>query len=687
MSTPLYENGLQGLADSKHAGPPGSAYRIVGVDYRQTPGIMKAQQALVKSSPDSGGNDVNELCKVGLKLSDGSTLWFSSTSGKIWREVSGTWTLKHTTVPTSGGAACLDAAEFDGDVYWSTENYVHKIRVADVNDTWSDVVHENFGAFKNGDDTYHPMQVQNLQLFIGDKYNIAKVENPNDDPSPLSTMGVSLGTACRSFMAGALVNPTDSRFPVLKDSARATSASGASITDSFEVTPGNDRLLVVFAWAWRTDNTTPASLTGITFDGNAMSSRGGGWANLGDNNRARYAIYYLANPDVTTGDIVASFGGTETNLVLQTFLFNGADGLSDKQSEAVNTDELTNELTHTESEDYQTRLASVYSETSTHTHTAGQTEVHNSSNDVGQDSSSYLGTSTGGFQEATDLYIKRPERITTLIDFDVDLLIGTVNVNKARVLRWDTVSESWSAEDSIEESGVNAFIRDDNYVYAQIGDYGRLYYYNGEKMEPYKRIPGDWGSGKTAKVHARSVGFLLGVPVFGLSNVAGNPTLQGVYGFGGYSRDYAKTLSLDFPVSTGEFSSVSIGAIVTDGPDMWVAWSDGVDSGVAKLDYTTKYGDAYIETTMLKALKERSDITSVERYFCDYVSLPASTDMTIGVKSKYEASFKTLTSNNDAKRMQVRAEHNTPQIANLQIRYGFTTNANDSPEIENFAIE
>lgn len=684
MATPLFPNGLQGLSDSKHSGVAGSAYRIVGVDYRQTPGIMKAQQALTKNS----GTTVTELCKARVKASDGSTLWFSSESGKIWREVSGTYTLKHTTAPTSGGAACLDADEYDGDIYWSTENYVHKIRVADIGDTWSNLVFENFGQFKNGDDTYHPMQVQNLQLFIGDKYNIAKVENPNDDPSPTETLGVSFGTAVRSHAVGMLINPTEDKFPVLRDSARSTSASASTLTESsFVVTPGHDRFLVCVAWAWRTDNVTPASVTGITFDGDAMTSDGTGTANLGDNQRARYAVYKLANPGVKTGDIVATWASAETNLVLQTFLWNGADNIGNTESNAINSDTTSNSVTLTETEDYQTRLLSVYSETSTHTHTAGQTEVHNSTNTVGNDSSSILGVTSGGFQNETNFYVKKPEQITTLTDFDIDLLVGTKNVNKARVLRWDTVNDSWSAEDSVDEAGVNAFIHDDNYVYVQVGEYGRLYFYNGEKMEPYKRIPGDWSPTKTAKVNANAVGFLLGVPVFGVSNITGNPVLQGVYGFGGYSRDYAKTLSLDFPVPSGDFEAVKIGAILTDGAHMWVAWKDGTDTGVAKLDYSTKYDSAYIETMALTNPKDRSDITTIERFFADYVSLPASTDIGISVKTAYEASYTALTTKNDTTRMQVRADRNTPKIASLQIRYDFTTNANDSPEIENLAIE
>lgn len=73
----VFPNGIQGLADSKWAGPNGAAHRLVGIDYRSQPGAIKAQQKLTQISPTEGDNIVDELCLVSLPLSDGSTLWLS----------------------------------------------------------------------------------------------------------------------------------------------------------------------------------------------------------------------------------------------------------------------------------------------------------------------------------------------------------------------------------------------------------------------------------------------------------------------------------------------------------------------------------------------------------------------------------------------------------------------------------
>jgi len=94
--TQLFPEGFNGLANSKHSGVAGSLYRAVGIDAHSEPGLIKVNQKLTKDS----GVVVDELCKEAISVSDGSKLWFSSESGKIWRESAGTYTLVYTTDTT-----------------------------------------------------------------------------------------------------------------------------------------------------------------------------------------------------------------------------------------------------------------------------------------------------------------------------------------------------------------------------------------------------------------------------------------------------------------------------------------------------------------------------------------------------------------------------------------------------------
>lgn len=292
----------------------------------------------------------------------------------------------------------------------------------------------------------------------------------------------------------------------------------------------------------------------------------------------------------------------------------------------------------------------------------------------------------GVFNQETLFNIKSPDKIQTISTFDTDLLVGVVGVNKSKILRWDTFSQSWSAEDEVFETGINAFIKDDNYTYVSAGDYGRIYFYNGEKLELYKRIPGDFSSTKKAIINSNSVGFINGHTIFGLSNSSNNPTEQGVYCLGSYDSRYPKSLSLDYPVPTNELTGVSLGAIIVNGSDMYVSYKTSTDVGIAKIDHSNKYNGAYLETMQLTSLVERDDDSIVERIVADYVSMPDNTSVAISTKTKYDTDYTEQTLLVDTDKMSVRTKNSIPKISSLQVKLELTTSGNDSPEIENLGI-
>ena len=292
----------------------------------------------------------------------------------------------------------------------------------------------------------------------------------------------------------------------------------------------------------------------------------------------------------------------------------------------------------------------------------------------------------GIFNQETLFNIKSPDRIQTISTFDTDLLVGVVGVNKSKILRWDTLSQICSAKDEVFETGINAFIKDDNYTYVSAGDYGRIYFYDGEKLELYKRIPGDFSSTKKAIINSNSVGFINGHTIFGLSNSSNNPTEQGVYCLGSYDSRYPKSLSLDYPVPTNELTGVSLGAIIVNGSDMYVSYKTSTDVGIAKIDHSNKYNGAYLETMQLTSLVERDDDSIVERIVADYVSMPDNTSVAISTKTKYDTDYTEQTLLVDTDKMSVRTKNSIPKISSLQVKLELTTSGNDSPEIENLGI-
>ena len=161
-----------GLADSKWSGIEDSLYRMVGVDPHSEPAVLKSESKLTKNS----GTTVDEFVKNIVVSSNGRTYHFSSASGKIWeRTGAGAWSLVHTTTPAAGAAACLGAIEYEGYIIWATESRLHRILATDGEGSaeWTANAQEDWQTFTNTDDEFHPMIIQNLDLYIGDANYLA----------------------------------------------------------------------------------------------------------------------------------------------------------------------------------------------------------------------------------------------------------------------------------------------------------------------------------------------------------------------------------------------------------------------------------------------------------------------------------------------------------------------------------
>lgn len=134
---------LGGLADSIYQGTNDSLAKMVGLDIHTTPGLIKVNQKMSKDSSTT----IDEFCKCAVACSDGNKYWFSADSGKIWKEASGTYSLVHTTTPLTGEAKCLGAIEYNGYMYWATENHLHRISV-DLTGSFGSNVEEDYEAFR-----------------------------------------------------------------------------------------------------------------------------------------------------------------------------------------------------------------------------------------------------------------------------------------------------------------------------------------------------------------------------------------------------------------------------------------------------------------------------------------------------------------------------------------------------------
>lgn len=294
---------------------------------------------------------------------------------------------------------------------------------------------------------------------------------------------------------------------------------------------------------------------------------------------------------------------------------------------------------------------------------------------------------------ANALDIKSPLIIKSLGKMDTDILIGTYvsdNVTKTEILRWNTWSVSFSSSDPIEEVGINAFIPADNFVYVSAGTYGNIYIYDGVRLELFKRVRGSYSPTATCVIHPDAVANLDGQVLFGVSNVTGNPCLQGVYRIGRHSRNYNWITDLAYPISerSGDslvLSSIEIGSIIVVGHKIFVSWKNGTTYGVDILDADNKLSGAYFETRVMRP--DRLVFSHFPEFILAYNSLPTSTALTMYFDKNYTGSYTTPTSSQviDTDRKTISLEEGIDATA-LQVKVAFTCSGNSTPSLESLSV-
>lgn len=200
---------LGGIGDSIYSGIPNSIPRLVGWNLHDIPGKIQVNQ---KMTAEGVANVPDQFCKYAIDCSNGIKYWFSYTSGKIWQDKAGTYSLVYTTSPAAGAAICLGAYESGGYIYWATQSRLHRISIsagADGAAAWTANAAPNFATFTVTDLLYHPMKEVNLVLYIGDGYKVAQVDAGVFSAAALTLPSEhrvsSLGKTGTSLLAGTII--------------------------------------------------------------------------------------------------------------------------------------------------------------------------------------------------------------------------------------------------------------------------------------------------------------------------------------------------------------------------------------------------------------------------------------------------------------------------------------------------
>jgi len=638
-----------GIADSKYMGEYGSVASSVGLDLHSIPGVIQSNYRLAKES----GTTIDEFCKVIVPSSEGNTYFFSSTSGKIWiRSSLGVYSLKYTTVPTGGSAACLGATEFDGYIYWATERYLYRVPVnssgwGSLQTAWSNVL-----AYDSTDVVAHN--------------GVNYVATTAHDATRLITQpNIRMHTTKTDIKYDAFSRATGSSI--------VTSAAGnigfTATTD--DITADAAKIQEATYLVYLSDAGVITVLKGATADEDLSvcpDLPAGAYGKMGE-----VLIQVAAgatNFDASTDEL------DEAHL---TVVFTDADMLTLAETApgtVVGATYWTTTLP-----DYAVEWA---------TFTAQDNAYHPMiafGNNLWIGDGHFVANVYNSLFTANALDLPNEQRIRTLGKLDIQLAIGTYvnnNVNKSTIFRWDTWSVSWNMDDTVEEIGVNAFIPIDNYFYVAVGQEGNVYAYDNNMLYLVKRIPGDYSTTKASIIYPNATAYFKGRPLFGVSNGAtASGATPGIYGLATVNpRLYNRVLTLEYiPSSTSD--TLEIGAMASQGNNLFVSWKNGSSYGVDNIDYTTRYAGAYLESRVIHL--DRSESNIYTQFVIGYVTMPTNCSVQAYVKQNYATSWTEIVLSKDVIRNRyysdLRLESNT-----LEFKVVLNSSTTNSPVIDYISL-
>ncbi len=282
--------------------------------------------------------------------------------------------------------------------------------------------------------------------------------------------------------------------------------------------------------------------------------------------------------------------------------------------------------------------------------------------------------------------LQDPYRIKSLGKIGTALLIGTYvddYIHDTKIFQWNTFSKTFSSYDDIPEVGINAFLQTDNVILASAGVAGNIYFYNGQDLEDYKKIPGEYSIDKKSTIFPNAVANRQGLPLFAISDQEGRGAEVGVYSLGSHNRNYDHVLNLEHKLSFGDTEEkVEIGAMELIGGTLIVSWKKGNQYGIDVTDWENK-ATGVLETRVINP--GRMELINIQRIIAAYVELPENTEIKLYRNVNYEG-FQEYDTIVDTIRKIIDASLSEP-IGVFQIKVELIPDGDNAPTLEELIIE
>lgn len=278
----------------------------------------------------------------------------------------------------------------------------------------------------------------------------------------------------------------------------------------------------------------------------------------------------------------------------------------------------------------------------------------------------------------TALTIDDSHKMKSLIDIGDVIGIGTESaIKNASIFTWNRLDDSWNTKDPAQGDVVNAMEFLENGVVIQIGNQGKLRFWNLSNTDPFKVIPETGWAYPNGMIQYKTIVYI------GMNGGEKN----GVYSIGRVDKNDPIAVNLEYIPSAGQDSE--IGAICTDGENLFVAWKNGTSYGVDVIDMENK-ADATFESLIYDA-----DRPEIEKAFSHVKVVCEPLPEGCEIKVKYRTTRESGEEEdgwNSAEmsdgRDSINGEGETKGIFNIEaygeeyeVRVELYSNGNDGPEV------
>lgn len=269
-----------------------------------------------------------------------------------------------------------------------------------------------------------------------------------------------------------------------------------------------------------------------------------------------------------------------------------------------------------------------------------------------------MSINTSGTLAGSALDLPPNYTVTDLAAVGVDLLIGSVigsQVNSCSAFLWDTYSDSWTLADEIPEVGINCFIKNDDIIFAQCGTRGQLYYWNGNAMVRFRKIPGI-----TTTVAPTNVGKLNGRCLF----AAGTK----IFSIHREDNDMPYAIVQEYTTTSG-----NVNALNSYGSTLIVSAGTHID----------KTGTSYA-TAVITTPEVAGNSQNVIAY---YDSLPSGTSISIATQQDQAGSYTTKTVITDTINKKAYFDGGLKDVNFLQAQITLTSSGTTKPKLRAIEIK